>query len=116
LTQRIGNDDERRSRLTSAGIVKMKARKRRAPVRQHPQKLPAFDLRQNPLFGNEGKTGASECGSHGHRRRIVDKLSFDTHVQFAASFFELPRVNATGRWQPNVDAVMCHQVLRRFWF
>jgi len=43
---------------------------------------------------------------------VVDELAVDAHFEFAAGFFEFPRVQPAVGWQAQVDAVVLGQVLR----
>jgi hypothetical protein len=47
---------------------------------------------------------------------VEDELAFNAHPQFAAAFFELPRVQPAIRRQAQIDAVVVGQVLRLLWW
>ena len=48
-------------------------------------------------------------------RGAEDQLALDPHLEFAGSLFELPRVQPAVGGQPQIDAVVLDQFLRRLW-
>ena len=46
---------------------------------------------------------------------IEDELAIDSHLQFAAASFELPRIQPSISCQAQIDALVIGQILRLLW-
>src|SRR6516164_6775977 len=86
-----------------------------APFFKDPLETTLGEIWLSQILRHIGQAETGQRGVEGLEDIIEDKLPFDSDPQFAATFFEFPRVNpAIGR-KPQIDAAVVDQVSWRFW-
>ena len=84
--------------LAAAWVIKIKARKRLAPIFEHSDQTPILQRIANVVFEQIGKTGAVENGIKNQPVIIEDEWAVDGNFQLLTRFFKLPAIDTpTGK-------------------
>ncbi len=112
VAQGVDQQGEGRRGLASAGIVEVIARKRRAPIFQHPLEAALGEMRLRQILRHIGEAESGERRIEHLGSAVEDELAFDAHLELAAILLELPGVEPAMGGQAQIDAAVTDQVLR----
>lgn len=101
--------------LPAAGVIEEESGERLAPILQHADEFPGFELRFYSLIRHEGQADAVKRSANQGLHVVNNERSVHRHGQGLPALVELPAVQA-GRPMPEVDAPMLEQVVRVFGF
>jgi hypothetical protein len=110
---RVDKSRERRRHLASTRVIEEESGKRRTPIFKHPRQRASLDERGNLVLDQEREAHTGEGGIDDHIPVIEDERTFYPHLYAVAAPLEFPFVDRSCRRQPEVDAAVLAQVVRR---
>ena len=110
----MGIDQHRKGRrgLAAARVIELVARKRRAPILEHPEQSSVGNIRRHLVFRHVGEAHSGQCRVQPQRHVVEHQLPVDAHFQFASALFEFPGVDSAVGRQADIDAVVRREILR----
>src|SRR5712692_711891 len=111
VTQRLYQQRERRRPLTAAGIVKVVAGKRRAPVPEHAHQPTIGEIGPCLILGSERQDESVSSCFEDELHTAEDHLALYPDVQLAPVLLELIDIEPAGSRQPQIDAAMPNEIL-----
>src|SRR5581483_6720800 len=88
--QSFDEQGESRADLAAARIIKVVARRQRAPVLEHFPKIAPGDMRPHQALGHIGQPEPGHSRADYLVGTVEDQLAIDSDIQFALSLCQVP--------------------------